>query len=182
MTGSLPLGWRLALAFTLSGVAGLAYELTWTRYLALLVGHAAFAQVLVLAVFLGGTAIGSLLVAERSRSLQRPLRTYALVEAVLGGFGIVFHLLYLAAAGVLYEFLLPTLGEGWASGMATWTVAIVLTFPQAVLMGTTFPLMAAGVVRLRPGAAEAADRLRITDATVPQLLPPSVLVDAAIAA
>ena len=152
MTGSLPLGWRLALAFTLSGVAGLAYELTWTRYLALLVGHAAFAQVLVLAVFLGGTAIGSLLVTERSRSLQRPLLTYALAEAVLGGFGIVFHLLYLAGAGVLYEFLLPTLGEGWASGMATWTVAIVLTFPQAVLMGTTFPLMAAGVVRLHPGA------------------------------
>jgi len=147
-----PLGWRLALAFTLSGVAGLAYELTWTRYLALLVGHAAFAQVLVLAVFLGGTALGSLLVAERSRSLQRPLRVYALVEAVLGGFGIVFHLLYLAGAGVLYELLLPTLGEGWVSGMATWTVAIVLIFPQAVLLGTTFPLMAAGVVRLRPGA------------------------------
>jgi len=126
--------------------------LTWTRYLALLVGHAAFAQVLVLAVFLGGTALGSLLVAERSRSLQRPLRVYALVEAVLGGFGIVFHLLYLAGAGVLYELLLPTLGEGWVSGMATWTVAIVLIFPQAVLLGTTFPLMAAGVVRLRPGA------------------------------
>ena len=152
MAGPLPLGWRLTLAFTLSGVAGLAYELTWTRYLALLVGHAAFAQVLVLAVFLGGTAIGSLLVAERSRSLQRPLRAYALVEAVLGGFGIVFHLLYLAGAGVLYELLLPTLGEGWTSGMATWTVAIALIFPQAVLLGTTFPLMAAGVVRLRPGA------------------------------
>ena len=36
--------------------------------------------------------------------------------------------------------------------MATWTVAIALIFPQAVLLGTTFPLMAAGVVRLRPGA------------------------------
>ena len=70
-------------------MAGLAYELTWTRYLALLVGHAAFAQVLVLAVFLGGTAVGSLLAAERSRSLERPLRAYALVEAVLGGFGIM---------------------------------------------------------------------------------------------
>ena len=148
----LPLGWRLALAFTLSGVAGLAYELTWTRYLALLVGHAAFAQVLVLAVFLGGTAVGSLLAAERSRSLERPLRAYALVEAVLGGFGIIFHLLYLAGAGVLYELVLPALGEGWSSGMAIWTIAIMLILPQAVLLGTTFPLMAAGVVRLRPGA------------------------------
>ena len=133
-------------------MAGLAYELTWTRYLALLVGHAAFAQVLVLAVFLGGTAVGSLLAAERSRSLERPLRAYALVEAVLGGFGIIFHLLYLAGAGVLYELVLPALGEGWSSGVAIWTIAIMLILPQAVLLGTTFPLMAAGVVRLRPGA------------------------------
>src|SRR5688500_10354735 len=74
------LGAGLALAFALSGIAGLVYELIWTRYLALLVGHSAFAQVLVLAVFLGGTAIGSLLVAARSRSLERPLHAYALVE------------------------------------------------------------------------------------------------------
>ena len=62
---------RLALAFALSGVAGLAYELVWTRYLALLVGHAAYAQVLVLAVYLGGTAVGSLLVADRSKRIAR---------------------------------------------------------------------------------------------------------------
>src|SRR3954462_11037949 len=52
-----PMPARLAGGFTLSGVAGLAYELVWTRYLALLVGHAAYAQVLVLAVYLGGTAV-----------------------------------------------------------------------------------------------------------------------------
>ena len=69
-----PLGPVLGAAFALSGLAGLIYELAWTRYLALLVGHSAFAQVLVLAVFLGGTAVGSLLVAERSRTLARPLR------------------------------------------------------------------------------------------------------------
>ena len=34
----------------------------WSRYLALIVGHGAYAQVLVLAVFLGGLALGALYV------------------------------------------------------------------------------------------------------------------------
>ena len=146
------LGWPLGLAFGLSGVAGLIYELTWTRYLALLVGHSAFAQVLVLSVFLGGTALGSFLVAERSRTLAQPLSAYALVEALLGALGIAFHLLYRAAEGGLYDVVLPRMGSGWGSGAAIWTIAVLLILPQALLLGATFPLMAAGIVRRRRGA------------------------------
>ena len=47
-------------AFAVSGVAGLAYEVLWSRYLALFVGHSAHAQVLVLAVYLGGMAAGAI--------------------------------------------------------------------------------------------------------------------------
>jgi spermidine synthase len=146
------LGLPLALAFGLSGVAGLVYELTWTRYLALLVGHSAFAQVLVLAVYLGGTALGSLLVAERSRKLRQPLWGYALVEALLGVLGLTFHFFYRGAERLLYDTLLPGLPQGDAGGVLIWSIAILLILPQALLLGTTFPLMAAGVVRRRRGA------------------------------
>ncbi len=44
--------------FVLSGAAGLIYESIWTRYLGLFVGHSAYAQVIVLVMFLGGTSIG----------------------------------------------------------------------------------------------------------------------------
>src|SRR5687767_427591 len=148
-TQRLPAG--LAISFVLSGAAGLAYELVWTRYLALLVGHAAYAQVLVLAVYLGGTAAGSLLVAGRSRRLARPLRAYAGVEGALAAFGLAFHGLYLAGQALLYGVLAPSVDSGAALGMASWAVAILLILPQAVLLGTTFPLMAAGVLRRAPG-------------------------------
>jgi spermidine synthase len=144
----LPLG--LAAAFALSGIAGLVYELVWTRYLALLVGHAAYAQVLVLAVYLGGTAVGSLLVAARSRALARPLRAYGQVEGGLAAFGLAFHALYLAGQAVLYRVLAPSVTSGAGPGLASWAVAILLILPQAVLLGTTFPLMAAGVLRRAP--------------------------------
>ena len=110
-----------------------------------------WSQVLVLAVFLGGTALGSFLVAERSRHLRQPLHAYALVEALLGVLGIVFHLLYRAAEGFLYGVVLPGVGQGTPSSVAIWSIAVLLILPQALLLGTTYPLMAAGVVRRRRG-------------------------------
>ena len=63
----------LYIAFFISGTAGLVYETIWSRYLALLVGHGAYAQVLVLAVFLGGLALGALWVGGRAERIRRPL-------------------------------------------------------------------------------------------------------------
>ena len=57
----------LFLAFAASGMAGLIYEVIWSRYLALFVGHSAYAQVLVIAVYLGGLALGALV-----RTLRLP--------------------------------------------------------------------------------------------------------------
>jgi hypothetical protein len=42
----------IALAFFLSGFAGLVYETIWARYLGLFLGHRAYSQVLVLVIFL----------------------------------------------------------------------------------------------------------------------------------
>src|SRR2546426_452291 len=49
----------LYVLFTASGFAGLIYESIWTQYLKLFLGHAAYAQSLVLAVFMGGMAAGA---------------------------------------------------------------------------------------------------------------------------
>jgi hypothetical protein len=62
----------LYLAFLLSGIAGLIYETIWSRYLGLLLGHSAFAQVIVLVVFLGGMALGAAAVGRRSEQRRRP--------------------------------------------------------------------------------------------------------------
>src|SRR5215472_16624637 len=81
----------LTLAFVLSGAAGLIYESIWTRYLGLFVGHSAYAQVIVLVIFMGGMAIGALIVGRRSERVRDPLRVYAVVEAVVGVLGFLFH-------------------------------------------------------------------------------------------
>src|SRR3954466_11571172 len=80
----------LTAVFVLSCAAGVIYESIWSRYLSLLVGHSAYAQIIVLVIFLGGMSLGALLVGPRSDQLRRPLLWYAAVEALVGVIGLLF--------------------------------------------------------------------------------------------
>lgn len=144
----------LYLAFAVSGGAGLIYEAVWSRYLALFVGHSAYAQVLVLAVYLGGMALGALAVGKMARTLRDPLLWYAGAEALLGLLGFLFHPVYQATTGLAYDAFLPGMDSVWMAVVLRWGLACALILPQAVLLGTTFPLMSSGALRhfpLAPG-------------------------------
>ena len=138
----------LTLVFVVSGAAGLIYESIWSRYLSLFVGHSAYAQIIVLVIFLGGMSAGALLTGQRSERLRRPLLWYAGVEALVGAVGLLFNLLYVDVSDFAYDSLFPALAGGWALIVVKWLLAGLLILPQSILLGTTFPLMSAGVIRL----------------------------------
>ena len=69
--------------FIISGAVGLIYQSIWARYLGLFVGHTAYSQVLVLKIFLGGMALGAMLIGQRSSKLWDSLRGHAFVELAL---------------------------------------------------------------------------------------------------
>ena len=141
----------LYLLFILSGAAGLFYESVWSRYLSLFVGHGAYAQVIVLVIFLGGMALGAGLVSRRSAKLNDPLYGYAMIELAVGLLGLVFHdLIYVPVTGWAYDSLFPSLGGGLAVGAVKWILAGLLILPQSILLGATFPLMSAGIIRRAP--------------------------------
>ena len=141
----------LYLIFILSGAAGLFYESVWSRYLSLFVGHGAYAQVIVLVIFLGGMALGAMLVSRRSAKLEDPLYGYAVIEVLVGLVGLVFHdLIYQPVTGWAYDSLFPALGGGVAVSLAKWGLAGLLILPQSILLGATFPLMSAGLIRRSP--------------------------------
>src|SRR5471032_1721543 len=98
--------------FILSGAAGLIYESIWTRYLGLFVGHSAYAQVIVLVIFLGGMSVGALLIGRRTERLARPLYWYALVELLTGLIGLVFHDVFVATTSFAYSTVFPSAGLG----------------------------------------------------------------------
>ena len=83
--------------FAVSGFCGLIYESIWSRYLGLFLGHSAYAQTVVLIVFIGGLALGSWVAGLFALRLARPLLAYAAAELLVGIAALVFQPLFVHA-------------------------------------------------------------------------------------
>jgi predicted membrane-bound spermidine synthase len=142
--------WVFFAVFAISGFSGLIYESIWSHYLKLFLGHAAYAQSLVLVIFMGGLAIGSWLVAQLSQHWRSPLLWYALVEGVIGVLALVFHKTFVSMSDTFYLSILPSIDSGTLGNLLKWSAAAALILPQSVLLGMTFPLMSTGVIRRYP--------------------------------
>lgn len=139
--------------FVVSGFTGLIYESIWSQYLKLFLGHAAYAQTVVLSIFMGGMALGSWLVARHGARLQRLLWGYLLVEVLIGVLGILFHRVFVAAIDLSFARIIPALSAGWMIYAYKWALASLLVLPQSILLGMTFPLISGGVIRRWPERA-----------------------------
>lgn len=84
-----------AILFILSGVSGLIYQIVWFKYLHLFLGNTTYAQMIVLAAFLGGLALGNNYFGNRAERISNHLRYYGILEIFIA----------------LYCFLFPTLIE-----------------------------------------------------------------------
>ena len=137
--------------FFLSGFSGLIYQSIWSHYLKLFLGHAAYAQTLVLAIFMGGMALGSLASGLLIGRWRRLLIGYAVVEGIIGLLAILFHPIFTSVTDLTFTHLISGLGHSPFSVVAIkWGIASLLIFPQSVLLGMTFPLMVGGIMRNFP--------------------------------
>lgn len=140
----------LLLLFVASGFAGLVYQAIWSHYLGLILGHAAYAQTLVLAIFMGGMAAGAWLVSARGGRWSGLIRSYAIVELIIGATALVFHPLFGGYMELSQNTVLPALQNESAIRFWQWGSAALLIAPQSVLLGMTFPLMSGGYLRVSP--------------------------------
>ncbi len=132
---------RVALLLVLSGVAGLIYQVAWVRLLGLAFGVTVYAISTVLAAFMAGLAIGSLVGGRRADTTRNPLRVYGLVELGVG------------ATALLTPWAFNSLQEVYAAlaeappvaaAIRTILAFAVLLVPTG-LMGATLPLAIRGV-------------------------------------
>src|ERR1044071_433346 len=94
--------WTFYVLFTVAGFAGLIYESIWSHYLKLFLGHAAYAQTLVLAIFMGGMAIGAWAASRLSPRIDL-LLAYAAIEAVIGITALFFHQVFVGMTTVAFD-------------------------------------------------------------------------------
>ncbi|HKQ30720.1 MAG TPA: fused MFS/spermidine synthase [Burkholderiales bacterium] len=103
-----------------------------------------------LAIFMGGMAIGAWLPSRLGAHWKNLLIGYAIVEIVIGLCAFVFHNVFVGVTDYTYDTLIPALGSATTASALKWSVAALLILPQSILLGMTFPLMSAGLLRRHP--------------------------------
>ena len=136
--------------FALSGFSGLIYESIWSHYLKLFLGHSSYAQVLVLGIFMGGMAIGASLASRFSSNWKNLILWYGICEGIIGLLGISFHFLFTNVEALAFSSIFPAIGSPSLVHAVKWTIGALLILPQSILLGATFPLLAAGLIRRFP--------------------------------
>lgn len=131
------------LAFFLSGIAGISYELIWVRYIGWFVGASTPAISATVAIFLGGLALGSVIGGRYFNRMRYPLRAYAALEIAIGIMAACVPFLF----GLTETFLARFQHDGGGILTPLTASAVVLLLPTT-LLGATFPAMAAAVRHL----------------------------------
>jgi spermidine synthase len=122
----------------LSGAAALVYESLWMRSFGLIFGGTTSAVAMVLAVFMGGMALGSALAARRPAA--EPLRAYARVELAVGATALL-TLPSLRALPWAYGVLVARAGlTGALEHLGIASLAALVLLPPTILLGATMPL------------------------------------------
>jgi spermidine synthase len=140
--------WIFLAAYAASGLAGLVYEVAWTRLLTLYIGHATAATSTVVAAFMGGLAAGSLL---GSRAAVRVTRRQALLAyAALELLVLIAALLIPLALGAIVPALAWAYRDGEASlffPVVRVAACLLLLSLPAMALGATFPFAVRWFVR-----------------------------------
>lgn len=127
--------------FLLSGATALVYQVVWTRLLTLFFGSTILAVSTVLAVFMGGLAIGSALLGRKADSAAAPVRLYGWLELGIGLLAIATPLTFAAIeAAYIYINGSATLGF-WEAALTRFALSCLLLLPPTMLMGGTLPVL-----------------------------------------
>ena len=128
----------LVILFIGSGTAALVYEIVWFQLLSLIIGSSSISLGVLLATFMGGMCLGSIVLPRFVGPSSHPLRVYAALELAIGLLGALV-LFALPWFGGLYT----AIGGGGPGGLAARAALSALCLlPPTILMGATLPAIA----------------------------------------
>lgn len=137
--------------FLFSGCAALIYEVVWYQSLALVIGSSAVSMAVVLATYMGGMGVGSLLYLRWRGRFGHPLRIYARLELMIAASALLV-LYVLPWAGGLYTALG---GGGFRGILLRGLFCALFLLPPTMAMGATLPAAAGWLRSTREGVSRA---------------------------
>jgi len=135
-------------AFFISGFAALTYQIVWQRLLVLPIGADVYSTTIIVAAFMAGLGVGSLVggqVADRLSTLQCVL-LFVVAELAIGAFGF-------ASRWVFYDWMYLRLGPAALEPTLTAVILFVSLLWPTFWMGISLPVLSRAVASHLAGAA-----------------------------
>lgn len=130
----------LYLFVLLSGIAGLGYQMVWSRMLSVSLGHETVAVIAVVSAFFIGLSVGAFALGQRVRKSAAPHLWFVALEWVIAAWALT--LIFVVPA---YNQWMPGLIGVDPSVVRHWSVAFggsfLLLLPATAAMGATLPAM-----------------------------------------
>ena len=124
------------IAFALSGMTALIFEVTWTRPLQLIFGSTIYAISTILTTFFIGFALGSYALRNIADKAKNPLLLFAFLELVIGLYGLIaLYLFKILPQAYLYLAEMPGL-----QFVQFFLLFLILIIPTT-LFGATWPVV-----------------------------------------
>ncbi len=136
-------GMTVLILFFCSGATALVYEVLWSKYLSLLFGSTVHAQSVVLAVFMGGLALGNRLFGSFADRTRMPLAAYGYIEIAIGLYAFLFPAIYRLADSIFVAVGSALLERPTALLLLKAVLSVCLLLGPTILMGGTLPMIAA---------------------------------------
>jgi spermidine synthase len=137
--------WRYTLVvalFLASGLSSLIYQVVWTRMLVLVFGSTTYATATVLAIFMGGLALGAWLAGRVADRLNNQFLWYGVLEGFIGVWALLAPLLF-SGAEHLYQIIYPVCHNQPALfSLIRFALAAIILLPPTTCMGASLPLLA----------------------------------------
>jgi len=150
--------WMMLIYFT-SGACSLIDQVVWVRLLKLTLGNTVYASSIVVSIFMGGLALGALIMARFADRVERRLRLYALLELLvtISALSLPFAL-KLADLGYIWFFRMFEPSNAQLLLVQVFISACIILVPS-MLMGSTLPLLGRFVTSLEKEAGHLVGRL-----------------------
>jgi spermidine synthase len=127
--------------FFASGITGLVYQVAWTRLFVTVFGSTTHAVSTVLAAFMGGLALGSLILGRLGDRLKRPVLTYGVLEILIGIYALLVPLIIHHLVG-LYSGVFSAFGQRTLPvTLLRFLVSFLIILIPTTLMGGTLPVL-----------------------------------------
>ncbi|MHC4475752.1 MAG: fused MFS/spermidine synthase [Planctomycetota bacterium] len=150
--------WIMLIYFA-SGACSLIDEVVWVRLLKLTLGNTVYATSIVVSVFMGGLALGALVMSRYSDRVVRRLRLYALLETLVTISALSLPWMLKLTDRIYVWFYRAYQPRHWELLLVQVLISAAVLLVPSMLMGSTLPLLGRFVTALEKQAGHLVGRL-----------------------